>query len=253
MSNWLARQVLSLVGSILFLTGVLVVVGTIGFFAYGRYEQAALTTQARALTSKLASETSPRVASMPNAPPPPVIGSIAPPPRGPATIQDAASPAKATATPAPVSARSTAPSSAASNRPVRIAAPSIGLDAGVVEAPIENGEWVIPKFEVGHLAGTADPNSGGNVVLAGHVESITSGDVFANLAGLAPGKTIRLYTRGGEITYVVRRVETVKSNDMAVLAPTRHETLTLITCTGTWMPLQNSYSDRIVVIGDRRS
>lgn len=133
----------------------------------------------------------------------------------------------------------------------RIVAPSIHLDAKVVESPIVNGEWEVPKFAAGHLQGTDQPLQGGNVVLAGHIESLSSGDVFANVDRLRPGATIRLYTKASVVPYVVERVETVANNDMQVVAPTSSEILTLITCSGTWLPLQRDYNQRTVVIAKR--
>ena len=133
----------------------------------------------------------------------------------------------------------------------RIVAPSIHLDAKVEESPIVNDQWVVPKFAAGHLQGTAQPGQGGNVVLAGHVQSISSGDVFANIGRLRPGSQIRLYSVAGTVTYSVTKVETVKNTDLAVVSPTSQERLTLITCTGTWLPLQHDYSERTVVIAAR--
>jgi LPXTG-site transpeptidase (sortase) family protein len=133
----------------------------------------------------------------------------------------------------------------------RIVASSIHLDAKVAESPIVKNEWVVPKFAAGHLQGTAQPLEGGNVVLAGHIQSIASGNVFANIARLRPGNQISLYTKGGTITYQVVKVDTVKNTDLTVVAPSPQERLTLITCTGTWLPLQHDYDERTVVIANR--
>lgn len=133
----------------------------------------------------------------------------------------------------------------------RIVAPAIGLDAKVVESRIVDGEWVVPKFVAGHLQGTAQPLQGGNIALAGHVQSISSGNVFANVGRLRPGNEVKLYTRAGIITYKVEKILTVKNNDLSVVAPTSEEQLTLITCTGTWLPLQRDYSERTVVVAAR--
>lgn len=134
---------------------------------------------------------------------------------------------------------------------IRVAAPSIRLDAKVVESPIVHGEWQVPKFAAGHLVGTAEPLQGGNVALSGHVESISSGNVFAHIGQLHEGAIVRLYTRTAVVVYRVARVEAVSRDDVGVLAPVGHETLTLITCTGTWLPLQRDFSQRTIVIADR--
>lgn len=133
----------------------------------------------------------------------------------------------------------------------RIVAPAIGLDAKVVESRIVDGEWVVPKFVAGHLQGTAQPLQDGNIALAGHVQSISSGNVFANIGRLRPGNEVKLYTKAGIVTYNVEKVRTVKNTDLSVVAPTSEERLTLITCTGTWLPLQRDFSERSVVIATR--
>ena len=109
----------------------------------------------------------------------------------------------------------------------------------------------MPKFAAGHLQGTAQPLQGGNVVLAGHIQSIASGNVFANIAKLRPGSQVSLYTKGGIVAYQVMNVQTVKNTDLSVVAPSSQEKLTLITCTGIWLPLQHDYSERTVVIASR--
>ncbi len=135
----------------------------------------------------------------------------------------------------------------------RLIATPIGLDTKVVESPIVNGEWNVPKFVAGHLAGTAQPLQGSNVVLSGHVQSISSGNVFARIGELKAGDIIKAYTRAVVVTYVVSNVEVVPNNDVAVVRPSSNEILTLITCTGKWLPLQRDYDSRIVIIANRQS
>jgi LPXTG-site transpeptidase (sortase) family protein len=133
----------------------------------------------------------------------------------------------------------------------RIIAPSIGLDSPVIEAPIENGEWEVPKFVAGHLQGTALPLSGGNVVLSGHVQSITSGNVFAKIDQLKPGDEVIVKTNVGDVRYVIEGKNIVRNDDISVVQPTKREELTLITCTGTFNPIKQDYDKRWVVWGVR--
>jgi LPXTG-site transpeptidase (sortase) family protein len=135
----------------------------------------------------------------------------------------------------------------------RIVAPTIGLDTKIVESRIVNGEWQVPKFVAGHLEGTALPFQNGNVVLSGHVQSISSGNVFAKIGRLQVGDSVRLYTQAAIIEYSVSRIEVVPNDDMAVIQPTGQERLTLITCTGTFLPLQRDFDKRIVVIASPRA
>ena len=68
------------------------------------------------------------------------------------------------------------------------------LDAPVQESVIKNGQWTVPKFAAGHLQGTAYPGGPGNAVFCGHISSISSGDVFANIGKLSSGDDIVLIT-----------------------------------------------------------
>ncbi|HEX5416510.1 MAG TPA: class F sortase [Chloroflexota bacterium] len=222
------------------LIGALILIGSVGYFGYGQYEQAALANQAAATApSATTTATLPRRGE-----------------RSGGSAHASAAGATVTAVPPHDGVPSSAPAPTAVDRsaaPVlRITASSIGLDAKVAESPIVDGQWIIPKFEAGHLQGTAQPGTGGNVVLAGHVQSITSGDVFANLDQLRPGDTITAYTHAATVTYVVQQVGQVSNDDVSVLKPGPHETLTLITCSGTWLPLQHDYSERTVVVAVRR-
>lgn len=206
-----------LIGTGLMTAGIVILVGMGALLGYAQFEQEALTKQI--------ANGSPLVVQ----------------PRVTPGTSDTAS-----AVPA------TAPAISHAAPILRITASSIGLDARVAESPLVGGQWIIPKFEAGHLQGTAQPLTGGNVVLAGHVESISSGDVFANIDELKPGDTIDVYTRNGAVSYVVRKVHLVSNTDLSVLRPGKHETLTLITCSGSWLPLQHDYSQRVVVVAERQ-
>jgi LPXTG-site transpeptidase (sortase) family protein len=133
----------------------------------------------------------------------------------------------------------------------RIVARSIALDAPVVEAKLRQGEWDVPKFVAGHLEGTALPGTGGNVVLSGHVQSLSSGNVFANLEKLKSGDEVVLRTNLGEVTYRITGRNVVPNDDVSVVRPTPREEVTLITCTGVFNPLKQDYTHRLVIWGER--
>jgi sortase A len=233
---WLSNSLIAL--------GLVILIGTGGVYGYSLYEQAQVDRELASMTPVVPDAWTPEaVATATPRPEPtstPEAASSAVDSHAPTSVpRDPQNPAKPTAT-----ARSVYPA-------VRIEAPAIHLDAKVVESPIINGEWQIPKFAAGHLQGTAQPLQGSNVVLAGHVQSISSGDVFANVDQLRPDDVIRLYTEAAVVTYKVDKVEVVANNDMKPISPTTHEVLTLITCTGTWLPLEHDYSQRTVVIASR--
>lgn len=129
----------------------------------------------------------------------------------------------------------------------RVVLPSIQVDTSVVESPIVNGEWQVPRFVAGHLEGTALPGQMSNVVLTGHLQSLTNGNVFADLERLRPGDAVSVYTEGREWRYTVRDSKLVLPNQVGVVGPTPDETLTLVTCAGTWNPFTRMYSHRIIV------
>ncbi len=172
------------------------------------------------------------------------------------TVVPASTPALADLTmkespPSPTIAPTDTPAPTPTQRPLtirRIVAPAIRLDSLVVNSPIVNGEWTVPKFVAGYLEGTALPMSNSNVVLSGHVQSISSGNVFARIFDLKTGNRVTLYTDAGPISYEVVKSVTVKNTDLSVVAPTDEEQLTLITCTGAWNPITNDYAERYVVI-----
>jgi sortase A len=78
---------------------------------------------------------------------------------------------------------------------------------------------------VGHLRETALPGQRGNVVLAAHRDTF-----FRPLEDVRVGDAITLRTLAGEFVYLVEWIAVVRPNELHVIAPTDHDTLTLITC-----------------------
>lgn len=233
------RPIMRTLSAALILLGSVLIVASLGLYAYAGHERSAVESRHQA-------------------------GEPAPVPpeafEAPSVVVEAPSTATAaeegTAQPpvevAPPTPEATAPvsSSQPASRPAArwIRIPGIKVDSPVVEAPLKNGEWEVPKFVAGHLEGTANPGESGNVVLTGHVESISSGNVFARIGELAVGDYIFLYAGTGLIPYQVERKLIVKNDDLSVVRPTLTPVLSLITCTGIWNPLTRDYSERLVVV-----
>lgn len=184
--------------------------------------------------------------------------------RGAATATARAVASEPTATPRPAGAPTASPAPTLVPTPTlaptaiprvteirRIIAHTIALDAPVVFSQVRAGEWDVPKFVAGHLQGTALPGSGGNVVLSGHNQSLTSGNVFADIDKLRLGDEVVLRTNVGEARYRITGRNVVENDDVSVLRPGPTEELTLITCTGTFNVLEQDYSHRLVVWGER--
>jgi LPXTG-site transpeptidase (sortase) family protein len=140
---------------------------------------------------------------------------------------------------------------ASARRSEWISVPRIGLDSAIVEVALSGGEWPVPKFVAGHLAESANPGELGNAVFAGHLLSLSSGNVFARLEELTPGDEITFWAEEGSSLFRVVDTRMVRNTDVSVLAvyPGR-ATVTLITCAGRWIPRDNDYDQRFVVVAE---
>lgn len=104
----------------------------------------------------------------------------------------------------------------------RVDVPRLGLSAAVAEG---DDERTLSKA-VGHLPDTPLPwQRYGNVGLAAHRDGL-----FRRLEHVRLNDEVRLVTSRGEYHYRVTRTHIVDPDDVWVLAPTPHPTITLITC-----------------------
>ncbi|MBN2027392.1 MAG: sortase [Actinobacteria bacterium] len=122
----------------------------------------------------------------------------------------------------------------------RIIAPSIGLDAIVVEL------WGLDdaanlKRGPGHIPDTAYPGQPGNCVISGH--RTTYGAPFRHIEQLVAGDEITLVTADNRYTYEVYEQRIVLPTDLTVLEQAGEPKLTLTAC-HPWY----SAAQRIVVI-----
>jgi LPXTG-site transpeptidase (sortase) family protein len=97
--------------------------------------------------------------------------------------------------------------------------------------------------------------SGGNAVFAGHVDDIRVGHaVFWDLNRLGIDGEVRLdLLDGRSVRYRVVRTFTLSSDDPAdrAILPTGVDTITLITCTGNYVPSGQKYDARLIVQAER--
>ncbi len=130
--------------------------------------------------------------------------------------------------------------------PLRLMIDRLGVDAPVdVYALDENG---VPEVPVADDAGvvvawydfSSKPGAGSNAVFAGHITWNRAPAVFANLDDLQAGDVVRLVSDDGrEYAYEVFAnfaVDPYDTESLKVMAPTETDTVTLITCGGTWIP-----------------
>jgi LPXTG-site transpeptidase (sortase) family protein len=136
----------------------------------------------------------------------------------------------------------------------RLSVPSVGLDTPVSLAPLAAHDgastWEVPKFVAGHAEGTAGAGEQGNAVLIGHVTSVTLGNVFERLNVVHEGDVVHIFGGDQRFEYRVAEIRDVKRSDLSVLAPTDAATLTMITCSGQWLPTIWDYTARLVVRAD---
>ena len=125
---------------------------------------------------------------------------------------------------------------------------SFGLDSNFVPEVPRNGQ------EVAWYDWSSEPGTGSNAVLAGHVTWGGAG-VFYDLDQLSGGDQILLRSDDGtELSYTVEEnflIDPADPSSLTVMAPTNDDTITVITCGGTYSPtggpFGGQYSDRRVV------
>jgi LPXTG-site transpeptidase (sortase) family protein len=148
--------------------------------------------------------------------------------------------------------RAISASSPARRLPItRVVVPSIGLDSAAVPADLVEREgsvtWDVPAHTIGHAQATAGAGSPGNAVLVGHVNSLQLGNVFANLHAVSLGDVVQVYSADQQFEYRAVDIRTVPRTAVEVVQPTEQPSLTLITCTGLWLPIVSDYTERLVV------
>ena len=129
--------------------------------------------------------------------------------------------------------------------------PQIGLKAEVVPAQLVEvaggTTWAVPAFKAGHGEHTAGAGEPGNAVLLGHVTSLDAGNVFRELHRLRRGNLVQVVSGERTFDYRVVAVWQVPRTDLSALQPTETASVSLVTCTGAWLPALQDYAARLVV------
>ncbi len=141
----------------------------------------------------------------------------------------------------------------------RLVIPKIGVDAPVVTLGVDDqGAMQSPRsaFDVGWYDFTARPGAGSNAVFSGHVDFASVGPaVFWHLKELGPGDLVEVdLADGTSYQYLVVSNVAYASDDAPIneiVGPTSKDTVTLITCTGTFNRDIHQYSHRLVVRAER--
>jgi LPXTG-site transpeptidase (sortase) family protein len=137
--------------------------------------------------------------------------------------------------------------------------PALRINAPLVPMGVRrDGYMDLPynPYQVAWYYFTGKPGMGGNAVFSAHVDYINYGPaVFWGLSRLRPGDDVAItLTDGVQLNYSVVDSYVIPRGQLdinALIAPTEVETLTLITCGGTFA--YNDYSHRVVVRATRIS
>jgi LPXTG-site transpeptidase (sortase) family protein len=137
----------------------------------------------------------------------------------------------------------------------RLVIPSIGVDAEVVTKGVtSDGAMEDPRgpWEVAWYNFSALPNRVGNIVMAGHLDYVNVGAaVFYKLGSLKEGDQVVInLTNGESATYRVTTVSSYNASTAPVqeiVGPTPEETVTLITCGGSFNRSTREYDSRVIV------
>jgi LPXTG-site transpeptidase (sortase) family protein len=111
---------------------------------------------------------------------------------------------------------------------VRILLPKENIDLPVKPSKLVSGYWETAENGASQGEGTANPGTGGNVVIFAHARE----GMFYNLRDVKRGEIIYVFTKDKWYRYKVSNVQTVYPKDVAKVAPTKTEELTLFTCSG---------------------
>ncbi len=141
---------------------------------------------------------------------------------------------------------------------VRVRIPALGVDAPIQQMGFDSaGVMEVPgnATTVAWYGFTAMPGDPGNAVLAGHVTWSGARAVFNQLSALHAGDTVEVRTGDGDLRYVVQRSYLVKPEEAdlrAIIGPRDGpQTLTIITCGGSFDPTVREYDHRVIVFATR--
>jgi LPXTG-site transpeptidase (sortase) family protein len=147
------------------------------------------------------------------------------------------------------------PTAPTSSEPVRLQIPTLGIDASVEQVGVNaKGEMGIPTTftTVAWYKYGPPPGQLGSAVIDGHVDNgLSLPGVFKHLGDLKVGDHLYVVTKGGDTLHFV--VDEIAQYPYAtspaekIFARTDAAWLNLITCSGTWMKGERTYSDRLVV------
>ena len=141
----------------------------------------------------------------------------------------------------------------------RLRIPSVEIDAPVVTRGVDAaGVMETPDnaYDTAWYDFTARPGFDGNAVFSGHVDYIRVGKaVFWNLKDLQENDAIEVQLDDGTVyTYAVKSRQLYDAATAPVediVGPTPEQTITLITCSGSFNSATHQYDQRLVIKAER--
>jgi sortase A len=145
--------------------------------------------------------------------------------------------------------------------PVRLIIPTIRVDAAIEKKGLApDGTLSVPTgpFTVAWYQYGPRPGDAGSAVISGHYGPWRTGahSVFDNLNQLKAGDIIEVKDdKGNQLSFKVRQTKVYSKNapasEISAIFNQNHGAhLNLITCSGTWLAGQKTYTDRFVVFTD---
>ncbi len=142
--------------------------------------------------------------------------------------------------------------------PQRLIISAINVNTPIVQEGVTpEGSMDVPNntVEAGWYKYGSKPGEQGNAVIDGHLAYSSSGGVFANLHNLPLGGQISVVdVNGVEYQFKVNHTELLAYNDTnlnAIFGATTNRQLVIITCAGTWLQAEQTYSQRLIVFAER--
>ena len=136
--------------------------------------------------------------------------------------------------------------------PVRIAIPSVGVDATIVPVgATADGIRVPPVYEAGWYDKGPRPSEPGRAIVLGHLDSLTGPAAFTQVPEAETGDEV-VVTDGEGLTHTFRvehTVEVSKSDFPAeeIYGATSRPSIALITCGGDFDP-ESGYENNVIVL-----
>jgi len=150
--------------------------------------------------------------------------------------------------------------SVAPDKPKYITIPSLGIFARVIEVGVtKSGAVGTPSncYDTAWFNQSAKPGKNGATLIDGHVLCPIHGAVFTQLKNIQDGAQI-IITMGDDSTYTytvrstsIQSKDTINVNNLIKSIDPNKQGLNLVTCTGTYLPKEETFNNRFIVYAVR--